>query len=390
MFSLFCLPLLAVSALGGLGGYPGVPGRRLDGAKGADLLDRRQIETVMREKNVVSPKKYPKRGNVSDNCHKASISTRVSEPPVSTKVIAGSMGLNCHKMLPDSVEPIQFRDSQRLRWIPPRFFSDKEIAAMSCPELRRNFYFPTEPLSQTERKFPLAFAMLLESDADQTLRLLRAVYWPQNQFCMHVDFKSSPMFFAAMHRVSSCLPNVHMSTKREMVYWGHISVLEAALHCMQLLADLQAPWRYVQILSGTDVPLKTNAEMVNILTILNGSNDCELQEKDFRHRYLSSWELSFDNTTEQEEGIIYGAVFPNFNLQSNISRVKTAPPLAMTLYKGSFAATLTRDFVKFALRSDAGKKLRSWLQDTYVPDEFFWPTLIHNDFLGAPGAFPGE
>ena len=35
-------------------------------------------------------------------------------------------------------------------------------------------------------------------------------------------------------------------------------------------------WKYIQIISGNDVPIKTNLEMVQILQIYNGSQDVEL------------------------------------------------------------------------------------------------------------------
>lgn len=52
------------------------------------------------------------------------------------------------------------------------------------------------------------------------------------------------------------------------------------MSCLSLLDRLPSSWEYVQIHSGHDVPLKTNAEMVRIFKILNGSNDVEFVAPD--------------------------------------------------------------------------------------------------------------
>ena len=43
-----------------------------------------------------------------------------------------------------------------------------------------------EPLSQEAANFPLAFSILMYKDVFQVERLLRAIYMPQNYYCIHV------------------------------------------------------------------------------------------------------------------------------------------------------------------------------------------------------------
>lgn len=53
--------------------------------------------------------------------------------------------------------------------------------------------------------------------------------------------------------------------------WCTTSILESLADCFRFLALSNHPWRYYQYVSGFDLPLKTNLEMVRIFKQLNGT-----------------------------------------------------------------------------------------------------------------------
>lgn len=55
---------------------------------------------------------------------------------------------------------------------------------------------------------------------------------------------------------------------------------------------------------------------------------------------------------------------------------KDLPPGNITIMKGSKNVALTREFVNFALDASYPKELRRWLQDTSVPDEHYFSTIV--------------
>jgi hypothetical protein len=57
---------------------------------------------------------------------------------------------------------------------------------------------------------------------------------------------------------------------------------------------------------------------------------------------------------------------------------KAFPPYNLRIHKGSFSAAMQRDFVDFLLDHRLSKALLVWLNDTYIPDEYFWSTLYHS------------
>jgi len=58
------------------------------------------------------------------------------------------------------------------------------------------------------------------------------------------------------------------------VRWGKVSIIHAEILCMKQLLDYRG-WKYFINLVGRDFPLRTNYELVRILTAYNGSNDVD-------------------------------------------------------------------------------------------------------------------
>ncbi len=55
---------------------------------------------------------------------------------------------------------------------------------------------------------------------------------------------------------------------------------------------------------------------------------------------------------------------------------KEPPPFNLTVYKGGKNVVLSRSMVHFLLRHPIAVKFREWLEDTFVPDESFYATMI--------------
>ncbi len=266
----------------------------------------------------------------------------------------------------------------------------ENLTPVSLDMFPGEFCFPSAPLSREESQFPLAFVIILHNDLQQALHLLQSIYWPQNLYCVTYDEKSDNVVKNFVQKLPGCFPNVILPEKHELIYWGQIGVLQAAVNCMRVLQRKSHPWRYAQILSGHDFPLRTNAEMVKILKIFNGSNDSELARgQAFRSRWHTEFVPhekpvpSWWDTTRTLEDYSGKVLF-------DINRVKSPPPGDVTIYKGSFASTLSREFVNFAINADFPKAFLEWLNDTYIADEQYWATLIHNSKVGTPGGFPGN
>ncbi|OXB82059.1 UNVERIFIED_CONTAM: hypothetical protein H355_004142 [Colinus virginianus] len=237
-----------------------------------------------------------------------------------------------------------------------------------CGSFRESRRYVEFPLSEEEAGFPIAYSMVIHHKIEMFERLLRSVYAPQNVYCVHVDAKAPAAFQQAVRAIAACFPNVFVASRLESVVYASWSRLQADLNCMRDLLRSPVPWRYVLNTCGTDFPIKTNAEMVRALQVLQGQNSMESERP----------------TAYKQERWKY-----HHRVERFISRTATAkppPPLRSPMFTGSAYIAATRAFVRHVLEDPTAQRFLEWAKDTYSPDEHVWATL--NRAPGVPGAVP--
>ena len=153
---------------------------------------------------------------------------------------------------------------------------DEEYSKLTqdCDKFKRERQYILQPLSEEEADFSIAFSLVVFKDVEQIERLFRAIYRPQNYYCLHVDTKSNQKVKDAIANLANCFENVFLSSRSVDVQWGWFSVVEPELVCMQDLLKYKK-WKYFINLTGQEWPLKTNADIVKILKVFNGANSME-------------------------------------------------------------------------------------------------------------------
>ena len=73
--------------------------------------------------------------------------------------------------------------------------------------------------------------------------------------------------------MATCFPNVIVPDEELKILRSGHNMSSAHLTCMKYL--LTKPWKYVILLQTHDMLLKTNRELVEILTVYNGTNDVD-------------------------------------------------------------------------------------------------------------------
>jgi len=185
-------------------------------------------------------------------------------------------GINCAALFNGSVQDIARAHVWQEKW-PKRTVSDNVYlnAAAECTQYISQRRFTMQPLSGEEAAFPLAFSIVMFRDVELFERLLRAIYRPQNFYCVHVDKKSASAIHKAVAAIASCFSNVFIAPYVVDVQWGTYTVLEPEIICMEALLSHSRKWRYFINLTGQEFPLKTNWDIVKILKVLRGANNIE-------------------------------------------------------------------------------------------------------------------
>jgi len=102
--------------------------------------------------------------------------------------------------------------------------SDEKVYkyATDCSRLQNLGEYQMTPVRASDVDFPIAFTILLHWNSEQFERLLRAIYRPQNIYCVHVDIKSPKSFQSAIKAIVNCFPNIFLATHLHyVVYAGH-------------------------------------------------------------------------------------------------------------------------------------------------------------------------
>ena len=128
----------------------------------------------------------------------------------------------------------------------------EKLTATGCWNVIQHYSFDVEiqKFREEERDYPIAFSILAHQNAQQLMILLSQIFAPQNVYCIHLDAKSPSSMFNALKNVQGCFPNVHLSSKREVVVYASFSRLQADINCMNDLLRTSVPWRHLINLSG--------------------------------------------------------------------------------------------------------------------------------------------
>ena len=168
-------------------------------------------------------------------------------------------GLNCSLVMAERKQHVELNNNS-IQWNDSRF--EENLDKHACKEyLSYRNYLLQSPVID-EESFPIAYSIVVHRDAHQVERMIRAIYRPQNHYCIHVDAKSDEMY-KLMIKYAKCFDNVFLIDDRTDVIYADYTRLEADLKCMKAL--LPRKWKYLINLCGMDFPLKTNYQMVNYL-----------------------------------------------------------------------------------------------------------------------------
>ncbi|CAK6966450.1 beta-1%2C3-galactosyl-O-glycosyl-glycoprotein beta-1,6-N-acetylglucosaminyltransferase-like [Scomber scombrus] len=256
------------------------------------------------------------------------------------------------------------KDFRKSVQIPDEFYVN---ATQDCREFQSRRKYLTFPLSQKEEDFPLAYSMVVHHKVQSFERLLRAIYAPQNIYCVHVDNKSEASVFSAIKAITDCFPNVFIASQIVNVVYSGWPRVQADLNCMADLYNASTKWKYFINLCGQDFPLKTNLEIVQMLASLKGGNSLESEKLPEGKK----WRVT------KSHQIVDGKI-------QATGKEKELPPLNLNIMSGNAYIVVNRGYVRSVLEDERVRTLIEWAKDTFSPDEFLWATIQR--MPGVPGS----
>ena len=219
----------------------------------------------------------------------------------------------------------------------------------------------------------------------QILRFLKAIYRPQNLYCIHPDPNSGKKFTGTFKLLSSCLPNVFVSSHIQKVkyYTSPTTIFEAQMSCFR---DLKAypyrKWHYVINLCSRELPLKTNRYIVEGLRKMNGTSIITDSMPIDKHTLETRFsKVAFHILSKQNSS--------NSSVKDVERNDDFLKRYGFRLYKSIAYNALSRSFVHYILHNEAVQLFKQWiLENCLAPEEHFYVTV--HMMPGAPGGYHSQ
>ena len=131
----------------------------------------------------------------------------------------------------------------------------------------------------------MAFSFVVHKNPGLFEILLHLTFRPYNSYCIYIDYKASEDIKKAYQSLVDCyqshFPNttIFIFPKPAEVYWGHYTLLNADLRCLEALHERNQEWEYYANLAGTELPVTT----VETLALKLSSNHINISVESFIH-----------------------------------------------------------------------------------------------------------
>ncbi len=223
----------------------------------------------------------------------------------------------------------------------------------------------------------LAYVISAYKLPQNLIRLVDALDEPTTHFVVSVDRKTDAAVFAEMRAGLANRRNVHVLPRHSSPYrsFGHVA---STLRGLDHLADAGIPADYVSLMTGQDLPLKSNAAIRAHLAAHPGVG------------YLEHFALPTERWSGGGLNRLSRLFLHTHRRHYSIGRrrfaglIPTTLPFDLAPYGGSGYWTLHRDHIDH-IRAfvAANPRYVSFFRHTDMPDEVFFHTILLNSDLAG-------
>ena len=191
---------------------------------------------------------------------------------------------------------------------------------------------------------------------------------------VHVDLRKSDR--KILQELNS-LKNVTAFSKYK-IPWGGVTHVHAVIEMMHMALSEHSDIAYLHVVTGQDICTKRISEFnrffigsskYNYMSCSDGNNNLFRYQTFYRNDILN-----------YKSGI--GNFFTKaFHVMQKAAGINRKTPFGWKIYKGMLYVSITADFAKYVLdfvASKDGKTFMNWLKWCFVPEEFFFQTILMN------------
>ncbi|XP_011302816.1 xylosyltransferase oxt [Fopius arisanus] len=228
---------------------------------------------------------------------------------------------------------------------------------------------------KTGQETPIRIAFLLTVNgraSRQVKRLINILYDPSHFYYIHVDARQDYMYREMLEVEKKCSKkNIKVakgSGLRHASIWGGASLLTTLLTSARQMLQHSKDWDFLVNLSESDFPVKSNAQLVDFLTLNKGLNFVKSHGREVQ-RFITKQGL--DKTFVECEARMWRLGDRQL-------------PKGIQIDGGSDWMALSRDFVEFVTDPQPDPLVSGLLQVfrfTLLPAESFFHTTLRNSIF---------
>lgn len=196
---------------------------------------------------------------------------------------------------------------------------------------------------------------------------------PQNDIFIHIDKKTSNFNFEKYQK------NIKYSKlyfiPRIKIYWGGFSQILAEINLMKFAFNNDGNYRYYHLLSGVDLPLKSQKEIHSFFKKNDGKefvgiskDEVNFQDRVGRYYIEQLKTRNIQNKYLKKINKGFEKIQKILKIERNKSLIEEG------IYKGSQWFSITNNLVEYILKNE--KKIKKIFWCSYCCDEIFLQTLI--------------
>lgn len=226
-----------------------------------------------------------------------------------------------------------------------------------------------------------AYMIIAHNEFDLLETLVRLLDDPRNDLYIHIDAKVQDLDFARFHGLVQHA-NLQFTPRRLSVTWGHSSQVMTELLLLQTAVageDPAQPYAYYHLISGVDLPIKSNDEIHAFFDQNEGKEFVHFSKNEpdpgfaTRIRYYHLFRKKRNGFTKVLAQIA-------FRLQV-LLRVDRLKGQGLIVQKGTNWFSITGDFAKYIVSQ--AERVEQLFAYSYCGDEVFVQTMLVNSPFAA-------
>ena len=215
----------------------------------------------------------------------------------------------------------------------------------------------------------IAHLILAHSQPAQLERLIDSLQHENAYFFVHIDrkVKSSDFSFLASK------DRVFLISNRDKVYWGAYSIVQATLNGFKAIAESGIKMDLVNLLSGSDYPLKSPEEIHDFFEKNRDKNFMEYKFIPEEWKEAETRLTQYHLTNFQFQGKTMLQTWMN-----KLLPVRKMPDLLVPVGKSQWLS-ITMEAVLFIIHYlDEHPEVVRFFKLTWAPDEMIFQTILYN------------